>query len=594
MYMDDLLNSNKNKVIGVTLVNKNGGVLLADESIYSFMGTDTIPNIFKYVKPDRLEEFKEYFNNCTEKTDAFSTYLKRYDGEYVLVSIRICLTVSQDKELIKLSIYDSLYLAERYDIINDYAHKFSNYMKMSGKYFFEYELSTKKICVYKGRDTLYNMDLDTLTNETINKGGFTEDSMNSLYHICNDMKTGASSFFYQIKTCKALGDIPSNSTLAINGSAVEIDGKTKFVICTMSIAKSDEGFYDMIKERTNLDALTGLMNKPAIKSYVINKMVSEPNKRLTIAIVDLDNFKMVNDTYGHMFGDDTLVTVATVLKSIVGNRGAVGRIGGDEFFVVLEDFDDGNAAIRPILKSIRNHVEWSFKNILSDIKVTCSIGIATYPDDADNYENLFKLADRCLYIAKSKGRDRFIIYTPKLHGSLADIISVSNTINMNEYVSETEKNNHLISVIDRLNSVANYVDGKNVIKKVMLEMLYYYSVDRVGFYPFSSKDGIIHVCNYDIQNEDKPIELYNTYTEEFINDLATIGNYQNIESEFPELYAHLNETGIYSIALQKIYENDEDKLKGLFIISTYNRYQKWSSIDIKLITVLFKLMSKYV
>lgn len=593
MYLDDFFNSDKYHVIGTALANHRGGVVLADASIYAFFSTEAIPDLSLLIREEDRELFREKFNNCTEEPAFFTAYIRRYDGVYVNAVISVMKAYRQGVEYIKVRMYDILYMAEKYDILNDYAHKFAQYMNMSGQYYAEYHIMAKNFRIYKDRDLIYESTFEHFIERVTDC--ISKESKNSFYQICENIKSAKPNFFHRISIDKAIGGIPENSTLAINGSSVEIDNHIKYVVCTMSIIKSNESLIDAINMKANLDPLTGLYNKAAIKNYVIERMVSGKDKRLSLAIIDLDNFKMVNDTYGHMFGDDTLVTVATVLKSVVGNSGAVGRIGGDEFMVALENFADGQEAIRPILKSIRDHVEWSFKNIVEDIKITCSIGIATYPEDADNYDNLFKLADRCLYIAKSKGRDRFIIYIPSMHGTLEQILSESNTLNMMEFVSETAKNNHLLSIIDRLNSAEDYIEGRNIVRKVMLEMLYYYSVDRVGYYPFDPEDGSVHVCNYDMAEPDIPIKLYDTYAADIKNDLLTIGNSQNVNIRYPQLFEYLDDNIIHSMAIYRIYDiQNEDKLRGLFVISTYKRYKKWSAFDIKYLSILFKLLSKYV
>ncbi|MDE7113478.1 MAG: GGDEF domain-containing protein, partial [Acetatifactor sp.] len=134
-----------------------------------------------------------------------------------------------------------------------------------------------------------------------------------------------------------------------------------------------------------------------------------------------------NDNYGHLFGDEVLMTVADILKDAVGDRGVVGRIGGDEMLIFLEDIID-RVDLKSILRTIRINVEWAYKGVRDDLHLSCSIGAAAWPTDADNYNDLFKIADKMLYRAKEGGKNRYIIYTQGVHPNpLAGDVSVPVT-----------------------------------------------------------------------------------------------------------------------------------------------------------------------
>ena len=112
-----------------------------------------------------------------------------------------------------------------------------------------------------------------------------------------------------------------------------------------------------------------------------------------------------------MFGDEVICNVADVIKESVEGKGVAGRIGGDEMFIVVEGLES-NDEIRNVLRTIRNNVSFMYNNQPDKPHVTCSIGSSTYPCDGQTYEELFNIADKMLYLAKEKGRDRYIIYLP--------------------------------------------------------------------------------------------------------------------------------------------------------------------------------------
>ena len=150
--------------------------------------------------------------------------------------------------------------------------------------------------------------------------------------------------------------------------------------------------------------------------------------------MDIDNFKGINDTYGHMKGDEVIVEVAHIAKECVGDKGLVGRIGGDEFALVLEKVHE-EEQLRNILRDIRYKVREKYADEDNNFTITTSLGGALFPDDASNYDAMFRLSDKMLYIAKAKGRDRYIIYTPSVHGNWEDDVEVVT-------ISQRTRQNH--------------------------------------------------------------------------------------------------------------------------------------------------------
>ena len=151
-----------------------------------------------------------------------------------------------------------------------------------------------------------------------------------------------------------------------------------------------------------LDPLTGVVSRAYALEYA--KFLIEEKIPFTFAIVDLDNFKFINDSYGHRIGDKVLMDVSKNLVEYVGKKGIVGRFGGDELLIVnLESFEYDEKKVFFEEMYVNKHV--FRKNYDMDICnpfITATVGSATYPSDADNYEELFELIDKTLYRGKSK------------------------------------------------------------------------------------------------------------------------------------------------------------------------------------------------
>ncbi len=196
-----------------------------------------------------------------------------------------------------------------------------------------------------------------------------------------------------------------------------------------------------------IDKMTGLFNKAAVTEYAKQLMSQRPYKHFYFFLMDVDNFKSVNDTFGHMTGDEVIVSVAETARKYVGEKGVVGRIGGDEFMLVLEKVST-EPELRDILRNIRYTIREKYQDESQNKTVTLSMGGGLFPDDADSYDKMFMLADKMLYRAKTKGRDRYIIYTSEIHGNVLSEDGVST--GTKEMVRNSERTDLIMELMDSL------------------------------------------------------------------------------------------------------------------------------------------------
>ena len=162
------------------------------------------------------------------------------------------------------------------------------------------------------------------------------------------------------------------------------------------------------------DAGTGLLNKRAWTEYTIEQLNCKDHSTRWLVIIDIDDFKHINDTYGHIFGDQVIRRVAEIMQVLVGQRGVIGRFGGDEYVILLEKVET-REQLKTLLKTIAKEFALAFD---PKTHVTASIGVSEYPVDGSEYEELMRKADKALYLAKEKGKNRHIIYEERLHGKL--------------------------------------------------------------------------------------------------------------------------------------------------------------------------------
>lgn len=185
------------------------------------------------------------------------------------------------------------------------------------------------------------------------------------------------------------------------------------------------------------DSLTGLPNRynlyTQLKFMVAN--ASRYERKFAVLFLDLDHFKNINDTLGHDVGDTLLKDVAKKLKSTIPKSDIVARIGGDEFIIVLDDFNDLGLLEQIVLKILDAfRQEWIIKEHF--LRLSISIGVAIYPDDSKEINELMKFADIAMYKAKAEGRDQFSFFTATLNAKIHEEVMIAH--DMHRALSERE------------------------------------------------------------------------------------------------------------------------------------------------------------
>ncbi len=227
-----------------------------------------------------------------------------------------------------------------------------------------------------------------------------------------------------------------------------------------------------------LDALTGCISRGYILGLV--KYLIEKKKTFAFAILDLDNFKLINDNYGHKIGDECLKTISDSFINYIGDEGLVGRYGGDEFIIIyLTDkptYDNTHQFFTKLYhdkQCIRKTLD------LSEVRlfVTATAGVASYPYDATNFDELFQKADKALYRGKSKGRNCYIIYVDEKHRDidvhrkdmsyLPDMfISLAKSVNLSAPIEENTR-----IILDKLVKIVPATDCLVVFKDMCIESI---------------------------------------------------------------------------------------------------------------------------
>lgn len=163
------------------------------------------------------------------------------------------------------------------------------------------------------------------------------------------------------------------------------------------------------------DALTALPNRPELFQRLATRISGDEQDRFAVLFIDLDRFKMINDSLGHHYGDLLLREVAARIERVLPSGIELGRFGGDEFLMIVHPITSAAWSAETVAKALQEPFELVNRKIL----ITCSIGISHYPDHGTDPAGLIQHADTAMYHAKSSGRNRYAVYSGRL-GEIAE------------------------------------------------------------------------------------------------------------------------------------------------------------------------------
>ena len=230
-------------------------------------------------------------------------------------------------------------------------------------------------------------------------------------------------------TGEVLGTVAIYTGLRGEPTAAEIrllDLSTRLV----GIATERRRSEDRIQFMAHHDALTGLPNRTLLADRLERAILSAQRRGcdVTIILVDLDNFKLVNDSLGHLLGDELLRTVGNRIVGCVRAEDTVARLGGDEFVVILADLPKDSDGVTRVLQAIRASLSQPIGLGTRVVEITSSMGIASFPRDAPTVDALLANAEAAMYRAKDVGRDTFKFSMDALNAEMQERLAIQEDL----------------------------------------------------------------------------------------------------------------------------------------------------------------------
>ncbi|EML9986371.1 MULTISPECIES: cyclic di-GMP phosphodiesterase [Citrobacter] len=186
-----------------------------------------------------------------------------------------------------------------------------------------------------------------------------------------------------------------------------------YLICSGTDITEERRAQERLRVLANTDTITGLPNRNAIHELINEAIEQAGDSQVGIVYLDLDNFKKVNDAYGHMFGDQLLQAVSLALLSCLEENQLLARLGGDEFIVLASQ--TSQSSLEAVASRILTRLRQPFRIGLIEVYTGCSVGIAMAPQHGEDSSNLIRNADTAMYTAKEGGRGQFCVFSPEMN-----------------------------------------------------------------------------------------------------------------------------------------------------------------------------------
>lgn len=569
-------------------------IFVSNKSFTSYLGSEELRSfkITDYIHPDDVESFKKFVEDksFTGGEEVFRLKKKNNGWHYNVVRIHTEKGMVENRRNIGVEIIDINESVGDYETAMDSLSRVRLLMSLTDEFAFIYDKATNMFKMFKydrfNRIILYDMDIDQWKREMLSKSYVKYDEKAMLDTLVLNMKTYADSFSIKMNCAiRTQSDIFEDVRFI---GTVHNESSGNKIIVGRVVSDESVGHASTAMEIMNelqYDSLTGVYNKKTITEYAKKRISEEKEKRIVIAILDVDHFKSVNDTFGHLYGDKVLARVGGRLKEIVGEDGVIGRIGGDEFMIVFNGLDD-DQVLRGMLRAIRTQIKWEFAEDFENLSITCSIGASIFPVNGRDYEDLFKKADCCLYIAKEKGRDRYVFFRDEMHRASYEAMLNQNQLNAMKNPREIRELKNVASFMENA-----MTDSRKAILDAMRHMKDTFGIDNINIY---YGEGMKKVYSFGSDIPEAKDAMY-VFSEEFQKLMGE--NERFMQIGFADTFSDITPDFCGRMKAERIastiqcYIGDKRNIKGLVTFNKCREASQWANYEIDCARIFAAVLS---
>lgn len=352
---------------------------------------------------------------------------------------------------------------------------------------------------------------------------------------------------------------------------------------------------DSLERRANHDSLTGLFNRGTSQTMIEKYIANFDNQtNAAMVLLDIDNFKTINDTYGHLVGDSLLIDLSDSINKIAYKSSINGRYGGDEFIVFLKDIPYNEFA-RGQIQKILDLTTNATKNHLKADSITFSAGISFFPDDALSFDTLLKIADSALYQAKHQGKNN-IVTSDELDSERI----IDKAMDTHEHIENTksETGNQLIEY--SFNLLSSSKDIKSAIKLLFAIIGRQFDICRINIFENDDKEKYIKntfewsskgMDTEYINLQELPYDLFKKHfcSKLIDNSVFAISNISELDEPIRKAFEKQN----IKSSLQCPLKDDDGNIYGFLAFIDCMTNRKWNNYQIAVLQEITNIVNVF-
>ncbi|WP_034446732.1 GGDEF domain-containing protein [Butyrivibrio sp. AE2032] len=567
------------------LSEKDHVILSADEGLYDALMSGVNGSFDDYID----EAYKDLYLKGLSLADNkwFAAGIKTNNGVQLY-----CLKVSfkEKTNTLHVVLAGINELIDNNNYLTDTVTAFKSQLELYDDVYFDYDPEAQNVILANTQAAEFDAGLysiDDIENMLCKK--VSQSKQDRIKAFIGQVKAKAGRATTHIEA-NLINDDPSVQTTILEAKYVNYSSQKEHVVGHMHLEHRTGGPQVSSLKR---DSLTGLLEKADIMRIAQERINERRLEGTTLGIIDIDFFKNVNDSFGHQFGDTVIKQIADIISFEVGAKGVTGRFGGDEFLIVFYNITE-EQQLRVIFRAIRDKVRAAFidRELPDNNPISVSIGSASFSRDADNYEDVFLLADQCLYIAKEKGRNRYIIYDSEKHGSLEDIKQQEMTKKLFNDRGDLSYGD----IIVKMYEVA--LHGKGTTPEALLdEFAQTFKLQRMCLIvgtPFKLRYATGLNGNTGFRSPDVLLGVLNSDTKEKYlagRDFVVVNKLDTLPPQAGSIKAFLKEIGVLSYILMRFYDKDNNEC--FIIVSSLGKAVQWNESHFMYYRALSDLISRF-
>ncbi|HWT75998.1 MAG TPA: diguanylate cyclase [Mobilitalea sp.] len=408
------------------ILEDNCRILYASKGFFELMGYNKNDlkeqnkvSLYDFILPRDLSGFKEHLNQLAGDTVNSEIRMGTKEGKSIYVLMNGNVTVNRDgKHTISAVFVDISDQKKMQETILLEGERYRIAAELSNDILFEYHIQTDQMIYSEKYKEIYG------TNPVVSGYIKKSEQRRDLIHpddwgvyleYCQELSEGRSMIEAVFRIRDRVGEYIWSQLM---GKTIYDDDKKPIrVIGKMVNIDIQKRELEALEYKATRDPLTGIYNKEITIKKIEKYIYGNRNSKHMLMFIDFDDFKKVNDSYGHLVGDKVLAYVTGRIREEFSEGEIIGRMGGDEFIVFAGNITD----VTEVLKKADNLVK-TLNTVYTDqgctIPISGSIGISVYPKDGMHYEQLLERADKALYQVKEQGKNSYMLYDSAIHENL--------------------------------------------------------------------------------------------------------------------------------------------------------------------------------